>query len=86
MAIGTALRMAGPKLFQFLTKNVPKEELMLRLGMDALGGGMNDPEAIEATNNWMELFGQSNEGADFNATKTQQAQDQLYSDEKRGIE
>ena len=41
MAIGTAMRMAGPKLFQFLTKNVPKEELAIRLGMDALGGGMN---------------------------------------------
>ena len=41
MAIGNVLRMAGPKLFKFLTKNVPKEELALRLGMDALGGGLN---------------------------------------------
>ena len=47
---------------------------------------MNDPEAIEATNNWMDLFAQSNEGADFNYTKSQQAEDQLYADEKRGIE
>ena len=38
MALGTALRMAGPKLFGFLTKNVPKKELAVRLGMDALGG------------------------------------------------
>lgn len=46
---------------------------------------MNDPEAINATNNWMELFAQSNQGSDFNATKSQQAQDRLLADEQRGI-
>ena len=47
---------------------------------------MNDPEAIQATNNWMNLFGQSNEGAQFNQTKSQQARDQILADEQRGIE
>ena len=41
MALGAALRMAGPKLFGFPTKNVPKKELAIRLGMDALGGATN---------------------------------------------
>ena len=40
MAIGTALRMAGPKLLQFLTKGIPKDQLIARLGMDALNAGM----------------------------------------------
>ena len=30
---------------------------------------MRDPEAIAATNSWMNMFGQSNQGAGFNATK-----------------
>ena len=46
---------------------------------------MNDPEAIQATNNWMNLFAQSNQGADFNRTKSQQAVDkQLIADEQGG--
>ena len=59
---------------------------------------MNDPAALQATNNWMELFGQSNEGAAFNQTKSQQAMNRqmataeadsqatLQQDEQRGIE
>ena len=39
--IGQAVRMAGPKLFQFLTKGIPKEQLIARLGMDAMGGAMS---------------------------------------------
>ena len=34
---------------------------------------MNDPVAQDATNNWMELFGQSNQGTEFNASKQAQA-------------
>lgn len=30
---------------------------------------MNDPEAAEATKQWMELFAQSNEGMQFNQAK-----------------
>ena len=36
--IGQALRMAGPKLFKFLTKDVGPGQLAGRLGFDALGG------------------------------------------------
>ena len=39
--IGQAVRMAGPKLFQVLTKGIPRDQLIARLGMDALGGGMS---------------------------------------------
>ena len=35
---------------------------------------MNNPEAAESTNKWMESFGQSVQGAEFNAEKMQQAQ------------
>ena len=34
---------------------------------------MNNPEAAEATNNWMNLFSQSNQGMEFNMSKQQQA-------------
>ena len=34
---------------------------------------MNNPEAAMATNNWMNMFGQSNEGMQFNQAKQQQA-------------
>ena len=34
---------------------------------------MNNPEASQQVNNWMELFGQSNQGAEFNMAKSQQA-------------
>ena len=34
---------------------------------------MRNPEAIAATNNWMNMFSQSNPGAEFNATKQAQA-------------
>ena len=36
---------------------------------------MNDPGAAAETNSWMEQFGQSNQGSEFNATKTAQAED-----------
>lgn len=32
---------------------------------------MNDPEAMQATNNWMNMFGESNQGAEFNMHKQQ---------------
>ena len=35
---------------------------------------MNDPAAAAETNNWMEQFGLSNQGSEFNAAKTQQAE------------
>ena len=35
---------------------------------------MNDPTAAAETNSWMEQFGQSNQGSEFNAAKTQQAE------------
>ena len=35
---------------------------------------MNNPEAAIATNKWMNEFGQSVPGAEFNAQKMQQAQ------------
>ena len=41
MAIGQAARMAGQKLFNVFLKDIPKEQLIARLGMDALGGGMS---------------------------------------------
>ena len=41
MAIGPAARMAGQKLFNIFLKDIPKEQLIARLGMDALGGGMS---------------------------------------------
>ena len=59
---------------------------------------MNDPVALQATNTWMELFGESNEGAAFNQTKSEQAMNRqmataeadsqatLKQDEQRGIE
>ncbi len=34
---------------------------------------MNNPEARVATERWDELFGQSNQGGDFNQEKTRQA-------------
>lgn len=34
---------------------------------------MNNPQASQQVNNWMELFGQSNQGAMFNQAKSQQA-------------
>ena len=37
---------------------------------------MNNPEAAMATNNWMEQFGQSVQGGQFNAKKEQDAQAQ----------
>ena len=37
---------------------------------------MTNPVAQQATNNWMNLFNQSNPGADFNATKQAQANSQ----------
>ena len=40
MAFMKAASMAGPKLFNFLTSGIPKDQLALRIGMDALGGGM----------------------------------------------
>ena len=36
---------------------------------------MNNPEAMAATENWMNLFGQSNQGMEFNQAKMIQAQD-----------
>ena len=36
---------------------------------------MTDPGAAAQTNTWMEQFAQSNQGAEFNATKTAQAED-----------
>ena len=36
---------------------------------------MVNPEAIAATENWMNLFGQSNQGMEFNQAKMIQAQD-----------
>lgn len=41
MAIGQAARMAGQKLFNIFLKDIPKEQLIARLGMDAIGGGMS---------------------------------------------
>ncbi len=35
---------------------------------------MNDPTAAAETNTWMEQFGQSNQGSEFNAAKSQQAE------------
>lgn len=35
---------------------------------------MNDPVAAAETNNWMEQFGQSNQGSEFNAAKSAQAE------------
>ena len=40
MAFLQAARMAGPKLLQFLTAGIPKDQLAVRVGMDVLGGGM----------------------------------------------
>ena len=40
MAFFQAARMAGPRLLKFLVKDIPKDQLALRVGMDALGGGM----------------------------------------------
>ena len=37
---------------------------------------MNNPEAAMATSNWMEQFGQSVEGGQFNAKKAEDAQAQ----------
>ena len=34
---------------------------------------MRDPEAIAATNNWMNMFSQSNQGTEFNMAKQSQA-------------
>ena len=39
--IGQAFRFAGTKLIPFLTKGIPKEQLIARLGMDAMGGAMS---------------------------------------------
>ncbi len=37
---------------------------------------MNNPEAIASTSNWMEQFGQSVQGGQFNAKKAEDAQAQ----------
>ena len=34
---------------------------------------MRDPQAIQATDNWMNMFGQSNQGSQFNMAKQAQA-------------
>ena len=34
---------------------------------------INNPEAMERTNEWMNQFGQSNEGAEFNRSKQEEA-------------
>ena len=34
---------------------------------------MSNPQAAQNVNNWMEQFGQSNQGAEFNMAKSQQA-------------
>lgn len=39
--IGQAFRFAGQKLIPFLTKGIPKDQLVARLGMDAMGGAMS---------------------------------------------
>ena len=41
---------------------------------------MNNPEAIAATENWMNLFGQSNAGMEFNQAKMIQAQNMALAD------
>lgn len=41
MAIGQLTRMAGKKLYDVFLAGIPKEQLVARLGMDALGGGMS---------------------------------------------
>ena len=61
------------------------------VGMRALAL-MNDPEAMAATNNWMNMFGQSNQGAEFNMAKQQlmnqeaevAVMDQIAAKEARG--
>ena len=48
---------------------------------------MNNPEAIAATENWMNLFGQSNQGMEFNQAKMIQAQNMALAeatDQMRG--
>ena len=37
---------------------------------------MTNPAAQAATNNWMDMFGQSNQGTEFNMAKQQQADEQ----------
>ena len=37
---------------------------------------MTNPEAVAATDNWMGMFGQSNQGAEFNMTKQAMASEQ----------
>lgn len=48
---------------------------------------LTNPEAIAATENWMNLFGQSNQGMEFNQAKMIQAQDMAMAsatDQMRG--
>ena len=52
------------------------------------GGGfamklMNDPEQAQATKDWMEMFGESNQGYEFNQAKMMEA-DQPADQESRG--
>ena len=61
------------------------------MGMRALQL-MTDPEAIKATDNWMSMFGESNQGAEFNMHKQQlmnqeaevQVMDEIAAKEARG--
>ena len=48
--------------------DVPKQRMAGQFGHRALEY-MNDPMEQERTDTWMELFGQSNEGMEFNQAK-----------------
>ena len=56
------------QIYQESALDVPKQRMAGQFGHRALEY-MNDPIEQERTDTWMELFGQSNEGMEFNQAK-----------------